>query len=104
MPITQVSRVTQTLVLETCKRYGLRPFRRKGQRRRTIVVAGPETFMEKVYVPMLERGVEAVMVGVDAWLEVVVDACIREDVPAEVAQAASSSSAASSSPESDETT
>jgi hypothetical protein len=85
LSLTGSVRVSQILVLALCERYGLRAYQRKGQRRSTFIVQGPKTFVEKVFMPILDRGLPAVVAGIDAWLHVVVEACILDDVPEDVA-------------------
>lgn len=79
--LTQLDRVSKILALSLCKRYGLRALRHAGQRRTTVVVEGPATFVAKVFWPLLDRGGQAVTDGVDSWLGGVVQACIYDDVP-----------------------
>jgi hypothetical protein len=80
LSLTGSDRVGQILLLALCERYGLRAFQRKGQRRSTFVVQGPRTFVEKVFMPIFDRGLDAVRAGVDTWLHVVVEACLLDDV------------------------
>ena len=77
---TQLDRVGQVLVLTLCQRYGLRAYRRKGARRSTIDIAGPETFITKVFYPLMDRVMAAVVMGVDHWLHGVVEMCMRDDL------------------------
>lgn len=93
---TQLDRVGQVVVLALCERYGLRAFRRKGARRSTIDVAGPKTFITKVFYPLVERAMAAMVMGVDHWLHGVVEACIRDDVPADEDYAAALASSETS--------
>jgi len=65
---TSLDRVALVLLLTLCGRYGLRAVRRKGQRHNTVVLVGPETFLEKVLWPMYEHHTKAVVRGLDAWL------------------------------------
>jgi len=76
------------VVLWLCKRYGLRTYREKGQKRGTVMVAGPETFVRKVFYPIVERGLRVITQGVDAWMRGFVEACIRDDLPRASDQAA----------------
>ena len=76
-----LDRVSKILALSLCRRYGLRPLRHAGQRRTTIMVEAPATFVAKVFWPLLDRGGQAVTDGVDSWLAGVIQACIYDDVP-----------------------
>lgn len=78
---TGLDRVSKILALSLCRRYGLRALRHAGQRRTTIMVEAPATFVAKVFWPLLDRGGQAVTDGVDSWLAGVIQACIYDDVP-----------------------
>ncbi|MEM7678338.1 MAG: hypothetical protein AAF449_20285 [Myxococcota bacterium] len=43
------------LLLALAKRYDLKPFRYKGQRRTTVVIKGPSSFMKDVFNPEFNR-------------------------------------------------
>ena len=63
-----LDRTAQILLLTLCGRYEVRSIQKKGQRRNTLVLVGPETFLEKVLWPMFAKQMKAVVSGVDAWL------------------------------------
>jgi hypothetical protein len=63
-----LERSAQILLLMLAERYGLKALRRKRQRHDTVVLAGPETFLEEVLWPMYGRQVDALFAGYDRWL------------------------------------
>lgn len=76
----------QRLFVALAERYGLRVSRRKGQRRGTIILQGPETFVEDVFLPLLDQINSVVVRQVDAWLTEAVDASLGDFKPQEPKQ------------------
>ena len=68
------------------ERYGLRVSRRKGQRRGTVILQGPETFVEDVSVPLFGPINSVVVRQVDAWLTEAVNASLGDFKPKEPKQ------------------
>lgn len=76
----------QRVFVALAERYGLRVSRRKGQRRGTVILQGPETFVEEVFVPLLDQINSVVVRQVDAWLTEAVDASLGDFKPKEPKQ------------------
>ena len=68
-------RSSRILLLSLCGRYRLPVIRRKRQRKNTMVIVGPQTFLEEVLWPMFAQQAEAIVAAHDQWLlEVLADA------------------------------
>lgn len=65
---TDLGRSGQILLLMLAGRYDVKALRRKRQRHDTVILAGPETFLEEVLWPMYSRQLDAVVAGHDRWL------------------------------------
>ncbi len=74
---------SRQLFVALCRRYGLRPFRYRGQRRTSIMLRAPELFLNDVLWPEFQ---ELNQVLVD-YLSEITDRIIREEVFAETAEA-----------------
>ncbi|HHH31305.1 MAG TPA: hypothetical protein ENK57_23565 [Polyangiaceae bacterium] len=83
---TGLEAMSQRLFVALAERYGLRVSRRKGQRRGTVILQGPETFVEDVFVPLFGQINSVVVRQVDAWLTEAVDASLRDFKPKEPKQ------------------
>lgn len=80
---TGLDRTSQIMLLTLCGRYGLRAIHRKGQRHNTVVLQGPETFLEEVLWPLFNKQTKFVVQGLDAWLhDILTTALVDEDVAA----------------------
>jgi hypothetical protein len=77
---TLKDRMSQIVFLALCARYGLTAVRRKGERSTTFMARGPETFVEKVFWPLLQKHIAAITPRADAWLAGIVEECIHDDV------------------------
>ena len=66
--LTGFEAIGQRLMVALAERYGLRVSRRKGQRRGTIILQGPETFVEEVFLPLFGEINSVVVRQIDAWL------------------------------------
>ena len=67
---------SRRLFVALCRRYGLRPFRYPRQKRQTIVVKAPRSFIEKTLWPEFHQLNEALV----AYLVEITDKVIREEV------------------------
>lgn len=74
---------SRRLFVALCRRYGLRPFRYPRQRRQTIVVKAPRSFVEATLWPEFEQLNEALV----AYLIEITDKVIREEVHGETSEA-----------------
>lgn len=73
--------IGQRLTVALAERYGLMVFRYKGQRRGTIMLRGPETFVEEIFMPLMEQLNVLVVRQVDAWLTEVIDTSVSDFKP-----------------------
>jgi hypothetical protein len=62
-----------------CRRYGLKPFRYRGQRHTTVMVKAPEAFIEKTLWPEFQE----INRELSKYLEEVTEKIIREEVHGE---------------------
>jgi hypothetical protein len=86
-PETQFSLADQwqrRLFLALCRRYGLEPYRYKGQRYTTVVVRAPRSFVEKTLWPEYLALQEAL----HSYLNEATERIIREEVHRDAAEAA----------------
>ena len=74
---------SRRLFIAMCRRYGLRPFRYARMKRQTLVVKGPETFLDRVLWPEFLQ----VSAALSAYLDEVTDRIIREEVHGEGGEA-----------------
>lgn len=75
---TDLGRSGQVLLLMLAGRYDVKALRRKRQRHDTVILAGPETFLEEVLWPMYGRQLDAVVAGHDRWLYGVLSQALPE--------------------------
>lgn len=68
LTLTGLERQSQVVALMLCERYGLRAFRRKGQRKTTLIVRGPKRFVEDAFWPVFETHMRVIIRAGDAWL------------------------------------
>ncbi len=66
-----------------CRRYGLKPFRYKGQRYTTVMVRAPRTFVNGTLWPEYEQ----LRTALNAYLDEATDKIIREEVYRDAADA-----------------
>ena len=71
----------QRLLLSLAKRYGLKPFRYKGQRKTTVVVKGPRSFIEEVFSPEFERMAKTLFEHLDEVAKRVIEEVIDTEPP-----------------------
>ena len=83
---TGLEAMSQRLFVALAERYGLRVSRRKGQRRGTVILQGPETFVEDVSVPLFGPINSVVVRQVAAWLTEAVNASLGDFKPKEPKQ------------------
>ena len=74
---------SRQLFVALCRRYGLRPFRYPRQRRQTIVVKAPRSFIEATLWPEFQQ-LDAALV---AYLAEITEKIIREEVHGETGEA-----------------
>lgn len=67
---------TRTLYIALCRRYGLYPFRRYGQRRTTVIVKAPESFFEETLWPEFQELAETL----SDYLREITEKVIKESV------------------------
>jgi hypothetical protein len=60
---------SRRLLIALAKRYGLRPYRYRRQRRTTLVVRAPERFLREVFLPEYDRMFETLCAHLDAVTE-----------------------------------
>jgi hypothetical protein len=75
---------SRQLFVALCRRYGLRPFRYRRMHRQTIIIKGPESFVEQVLWPEFEE-LNAALI---AYLSEITERVIREEVHGETGDAA----------------
>ena len=73
---------SRQLFIALCRRYGLRPFRYRRMHRQSIVVKGPESFIEQVLWPEFEE----LNVALIAYLSEITEKVIREEVHGETGE------------------
>lgn len=61
----------RVLFVVLCRRYGLRAFRRPGQRKTTFSVEGPPRFLQEVWPPLFDDCAAAVGSRATAWIQAV---------------------------------
>lgn len=66
---------TRQLFVALCRRYGLRPFRYPRMHRQSIVVCGPQSFLETVLWPEFQELADALTM----YLSEITDKIIREE-------------------------
>ncbi len=71
------------LFVALCRRYGLAPFRYKGQRRNTVVVRAPAEFVQRTLWPEFQQLYKAL----SAYLNAATERIIREEVFRDVQEA-----------------
>lgn len=74
---------SRQLFVALCRRYGLRPFRYRRMHRQTIIVKGPESFLQKTLWPEFNE-LNAALV---AYLSDITERVIREEVHGETGEA-----------------
>jgi hypothetical protein len=77
---------TRRLFLALCRRYGLEPYRRRGQRYTTVMVRVPKTFHEKTLWPEFL----ALAKELEEHIAALTERVIREAIHADVGEAAES--------------
>ena len=71
------------LFLALCRRYGLQPFRHKGQRYTTVVLRAPRSFIEQTLWPEYVE----LHAALHTWLNEATERIIREEVYGDAAEA-----------------
>ena len=70
---------SRRMFVALCRRYGLKPFRYRGQRHTTVMVKAPEAFIEKTLWPEFQE----INRELSKYLEEVTEKIIREEVHGE---------------------
>ncbi len=70
---------SRQLFIALCRRYGLRPFRYRRMHRQSIIVKGPNSFLERVLWPEFEE----LNAALTAYLAEITERVIREEVHGE---------------------
>jgi len=79
--LTGFDAIGQRVTVALARRYRLTVFRRKGQRRGTVMLMGPETFIEQAFWPLLERIQAVVWRQIDGWLQEALNASVCDHEP-----------------------
>ena len=74
---------SRRLFIALCRRYGLKPFRYARQRRQTLVVKGPPSFINRTLWPEYQQ----LNAALSSYLLEVTEKVIREEVHGETAEA-----------------
>lgn len=74
---------SRQLFIALCRRYGLRPYRRKKMHRQTVLVNAPESFMQQILWPEFEELNDALV----AYLSEITEKVIRDEVHGETSDA-----------------
>ena len=74
---------SRKLFIALCRRYGLRPYRYKRQRRTTVMLRVPETFVNRTLWPEFRELSQAL----NSYLSAVTDKIIHEEVFGDVGEA-----------------
>lgn len=80
---------TRRLFVALCRRYGIEPYRQRGQRYSTVMVRAPKTFQERTLWPEFQ----ALSKELRDHLEELTDRVIREAIHEDVGEAAESAEA-----------
>ncbi len=89
---------TRQLFLALCRRYGLEPYRERGQRYTTVMVRAPKTFQQKTLWPEYQ----ALSAELRSHLQELTERVIREAIHDDVGEAAESSEIAALPPRGDD--
>ena len=74
---------TRKLMVALCRRYGLEPYRLRGQRRTTLMVRAPRSFVESTLWPQFQQ-ISAVL---QEYLNATTERIIREEVYKDASEA-----------------
>ena len=74
---------TRKLMVALCRRYGLEPYRLRGQRRTTLMVRAPRSFIERTLWPQFQQ-ISAVL---QEYLNATTERIIREEVYKDASEA-----------------
>lgn len=75
---------SRKLFVALCRRYGLKPYRFKGQRYTTVMVKVPPSFVNRTLWPEFQE----IQKALEQYLQAATDRIIREEVFGDVAEAA----------------
>jgi hypothetical protein len=71
---------TRKLFIALCRRYGLSPYRERGQRSTTVLVRAPQTFQERTLWPEFQALSKELRESLEALTDRVIREAINEDV------------------------
>lgn len=71
---------TRKLFIALCRRYGLTPYRERGQRFTTVMVKAPQTFHKQTLFPEFKALAEELRTELEALTDRVIREAIHEDV------------------------
>jgi len=74
---------SRSLFLALCRRYGLKPFRYRRQRRTTVMLKGPESFIMRILWPEFQDLSEVL----NTYISEITDRIIREEIFGETGEA-----------------
>ena len=78
---TRLNPWERRLLIALGKRYGLKPFRYKGQRRTTLVIQGPRSFIKEVFCPEYERMAKLLFEHLDEVARRVIEEVLETEPP-----------------------
>lgn len=70
---------SRKLFIALARRYGLSPYRRPGQRRTSIMVSAPRSFVEKTLIPEFEECDRVLVEHLDALAAEIIESALRSD-------------------------
>jgi hypothetical protein len=70
---------SRKLFIALARRYGLSPYRRPGQRRTSVMVSAPRTFVEKTLIPEFDECNRVLVEHLDALAAEIIESALRSD-------------------------
>jgi hypothetical protein len=70
---------SRKLFIALARRYGLNPYRRSGQRRTSVMVSAPRSFVEKTLIPEFEECNRVLVDHLDALAAEIIERALRSD-------------------------
>ncbi len=74
---------SRRLFVALCRRYGLSPYRYRGQKRTSIMVKAPRSFMEQTLMPEFEKSNEILRTHLDGIADTIITAAISSEMEEE---------------------
>ena len=78
---TSLNAWERRLLMSLAKRYGLKPYRYKGQRRTTLLVKAPRPFLDETFCPEFDRMAETLNEHLDAVAQRVIAEVLDTEPP-----------------------